>query len=149
VHGITNGNQVNKAPGNLARRDRLLGKLSEYMGKTELPKAEIARGMGTSASAICKWIDGTNKPRPATLDRIENFLERQSTPGLTREEVLKAFEWFRRESSLTDAGIAREMGFYPLTIYAWNVGRCEPDYVSMKKTESYLLEKAPEYLNGD
>jgi transcriptional regulator with XRE-family HTH domain len=149
VHGIINGNQVNKAPGTLARRDRLLGSLSEYMGKTELPKAEIARGMGTSASAIYKWIDGTNKPRPATLDRIENFLERQSAPGLTREEVLKAFEWFCRESSLTDAGIAREMGFYPLTLYAWNVGRYEPNYASLKKIESYLREKAPEYLRGD
>jgi DNA-binding transcriptional regulator YiaG len=126
-----------------------LGRLREYMGKTELPKAEIARGIGTSLWAICKWIDGTSKPRPAPLDRIENFLERQSTPGLTREEVLKAFEWLRRETSLTDAGIAREMDFYPLAIYAWNVGRCEPDYASMKKIESYLLEKAPEYLNGD
>jgi DNA-binding transcriptional regulator YiaG len=119
------------------------------MRQRDLPKAEIARAIGTSLSAIYKWFDGTNKPRPATLDRIENFLDRQRTPGLTREEVLKAFEWFRRESSLTDAGIAREMGFYPLTLYAWNAGRCEPDYGSVKKIESYLLEKAPEYLNGD
>jgi hypothetical protein len=32
------------------------------------------------------------------------------------------------------------MGFYPLTIYAWNIGRCEPDYASIKKIESYLRE---------
>jgi predicted transcriptional regulator len=129
-----------------ARREQLLSALREYIRQTELPKAEIAQGIGTSPWAICKWMDGTNNPRPATLDRIENFLERQSTPGLTREEVLKDFEWFRRETSLTDAGIAREIGFYPLTIYAWKVGRCEPDYASMKKIESYLREKAPEYL---
>ena len=79
------------------------------MGKTELPKAEIARGIGTSISAIYKWIDGTNKPRPATLDRIENFLERQSAPGLTREEVLKAFEWFRRESSGWDSLVSHSL----------------------------------------
>jgi hypothetical protein len=91
-------------------------------------------------------MDGTNRPQPAMLDRIENFLDRQSKPGLTREEVLKSFQWFSRGSSLTDAGIAREMGFYPLTLYAWNVGRCEPDYASVKKIEIYLREKAPEYL---
>ena len=82
------------------------------------------------------------------LDKIESSLDRQSKPGLPRQNVLKAFEWFRRESSLGDARLARALGFYPLTFYLWKAQRCEPDYASVKKIEMFLRENAPEYLRS-
>jgi hypothetical protein len=65
--------------------------LREFLHDTELPKVEIARGIGTTPEFIRYWATGKRKPRETMLDRIEIFLDRQRTPGLTREEVLKAF----------------------------------------------------------
>lgn len=56
-------------------RGVLLEALTNFVNETGIGHSQIAREFGTSLGTILRWIDGTVKPRTATLRAIEHFLE--------------------------------------------------------------------------